>query len=123
MGALGVNYMQYQAGQAMREAAQNTSGGVAGVGVGLGAGVGLGQALGQAVAAGMTPQAPSAPAPAAPTAPATSAAPAGAGAQSKAQIRAALTNLDVRLANGEISEAVYNRLYENLSKALETAPD
>ncbi len=117
MGALGVNYMQYQAGQAMREAAQNTSGGVAGVGVGLGAGVGLGQALGQAVAAGMTPQAPSAPAPAAP------AAPAGAGAQSKAQIRAALTNLDVRLANGEISETVYNRLYENLSKALETAPD
>ena len=45
------------------------------------------------------------------------------GAQTKAQIRAAMTNLDVRLANGEISEATYNRLYENLSKALETAPE
>jgi membrane protease subunit (stomatin/prohibitin family) len=31
MGVLGANYMQYQAGQAMREAAQNTSGGAAGV--------------------------------------------------------------------------------------------
>jgi len=41
MGALGVNYMQYQAGQAMREAAQN-EGGMAGTGVGLGAGVGAG---------------------------------------------------------------------------------
>ncbi len=124
MGALGVNYMQYQAGQAMREAAQNEGGGVAGAGVGLGAGIGLGQALGQAMAAGMTqpgpgqaqPQQPQQPQPPQQTAP-------PAGQQTKAQIRAAMTNLDVRLANGEISEATYNRLHENLSKALETAPE
>jgi len=45
MTILGTNYMQYQAGQAMRDAASNTSGGaggVAGAGVGLGAGVGMG---------------------------------------------------------------------------------
>lgn len=122
MGALGVNYMQYQAGQAMREAAQNESGGVAGAGVGLGAGIGLGQVLGQAVAAGMT-QPP--PGQAQPQQPQTQqpASPSGSAPQTKAQIRAAMTNLDVRLANGEISEATYNRLYENLSKALETAPD
>jgi len=118
MGALGVNYMQYQAGQAMREAAQNEGGGVAGAGVGLGAGIGLGQVLGQAVAAGMTQPAPAQPQPQQSQQPAPAA-----GAQTKAQIRAAMTNLDVRLANGEISEATYNRLYENLSKALETAPE
>ena len=42
MGALGVNYMQYQGAQAMRDAAQNTSGGVASLGAGLGAGMGIG---------------------------------------------------------------------------------
>ncbi len=45
MQALGTNYMQYQSGQAMREAAQNPSGGAAGVGVGVGAGVGLGYTM------------------------------------------------------------------------------
>jgi membrane protease subunit (stomatin/prohibitin family) len=42
MQVLGANYMQYQTGQAMREAAQNPSGGAAGVGVGVGAGIGMG---------------------------------------------------------------------------------
>ena len=42
MGVLGTNYMQYQSGQAMREAAQNPSGGGAGAGVGVGAGIGMG---------------------------------------------------------------------------------
>jgi membrane protease subunit (stomatin/prohibitin family) len=45
MTILGTNYMQYQAGQAMREAANQPgggAGGVAGAGVGLGAGVGMG---------------------------------------------------------------------------------
>jgi len=44
MQILGANYMQYQAGQAMREAAQNPSGagGAAGAGVGIGAGLGMG---------------------------------------------------------------------------------
>ena len=42
MQILGANYMQYQTGQAMREAAQNPSGGTAAAGVGLGAGLGMG---------------------------------------------------------------------------------
>jgi len=42
MGVLGTNYMQYQTGQAMRDAAQNPSGGGAGAGVGVGAGIGMG---------------------------------------------------------------------------------
>lgn len=41
----------------------------------------------------------------------------------KAQIRQALTTLDIRFANGEISEETYNRLQENLRKALESAPE
>jgi membrane protease subunit (stomatin/prohibitin family) len=42
MTILGANYMQYQTGQAMREAATNPAGGAAGTGVGLGAGLGMG---------------------------------------------------------------------------------
>ncbi|MBM4237830.1 MAG: SPFH domain-containing protein, partial [Euryarchaeota archaeon] len=42
MQVLGANYVQYQTGQAMREAAQNPSGGAAGAGVGVGAGIGMG---------------------------------------------------------------------------------
>jgi len=56
MQVLGVNYLQYQAGQAMTEAASNPSGvaGVgAGLGVGLGAGVGVGSAFGSAMMGGM----------------------------------------------------------------------
>jgi membrane protease subunit (stomatin/prohibitin family) len=56
MQVLGVNYLQYQAGQAMTDAANNPSGtaGVgAGLGVGLGAGVGVGSAFGQAMLGGM----------------------------------------------------------------------
>ncbi|MGI0090352.1 MAG: SPFH domain-containing protein [Nitrososphaerales archaeon] len=57
MGVLGVNYMQYQAGQAVVDAASNPSGGnVAGLGVGLGAGVGLGGAIGSQFAQGMYQQ-------------------------------------------------------------------
>jgi len=57
--ALGVNYMQYQAGQAMEKAAENTSGGnLAGAGVGLGAGLGLGYGMTGAVAEGMSQQQP-----------------------------------------------------------------
>ena len=116
MGALGVNYMQYQAGQALREAAQNPSGGAAGMGVGLGAGIGLGQMLGQTLGQGMNQ-------PAAPQPAAAAAAAAAAGAQTKAQIQQALANLDIRLANGEVSETTYNKLLANLTKMLENAPD
>jgi membrane protease subunit (stomatin/prohibitin family) len=48
MGVLGVNYMQYQAGQAMTTAAANPSGAagtLAGAGVGLGAGLGMGYGM------------------------------------------------------------------------------
>ncbi|MGQ9588177.1 MAG: SPFH domain-containing protein [Thermoplasmata archaeon] len=45
MQVLGANYMQYQTGQAMREAAQNPAGGAAGAGVGVGAGIGMGYAM------------------------------------------------------------------------------
>ncbi|HHT74891.1 MAG: SPFH domain-containing protein [Methanomassiliicoccaceae archaeon] len=42
MQVLGTNYMGYQTGQAMREAASNPAGGAAGAGVGVGAGIGMG---------------------------------------------------------------------------------
>ncbi|MFZ0698846.1 MAG: SPFH domain-containing protein [Thermoplasmata archaeon] len=56
MGVLGVNYMQYQAGQAMTEAASNTSGtagSLAGAGVGLGAGLGIGYGMTGQMVGGM----------------------------------------------------------------------
>ncbi len=60
MGALGVNYMQMQAGKAMETAAGNTSGAgaLAGAGVGLGAGLGMGAAMGGSMTQGMEQNAP-----------------------------------------------------------------
>jgi membrane protease subunit (stomatin/prohibitin family) len=57
MSVLGVNYMQYQAGQAMVDAAKNPSGAAgagAGIGVGLGAGAGMGYAMSGQIAQGMS---------------------------------------------------------------------
>jgi membrane protease subunit (stomatin/prohibitin family) len=65
MGVLGVNYMQYQAGQAMTTAAANPSGGagaLAGAGVGLGAGLGIGYGMAGTMQAAYAP-APSTPCP------------------------------------------------------------
>jgi membrane protease subunit (stomatin/prohibitin family) len=58
--ALGVNYMQYQAGQAMEKAAENPGGAgqMASMGVGLGAGLGMGQGMTSAVSEGMQPGQP-----------------------------------------------------------------
>ncbi len=59
MSVLGVNYMQYEAGQAMVDAAKNpggVAGAGAGIGVGLGAGVGLGYSVGGQIAQGMNLQ-------------------------------------------------------------------
>ncbi len=53
MSVLGVNYMQYQAGQAMVDAAKNTSG-VAGIGAGLGVGIGAGAGMGYAFSGQMS---------------------------------------------------------------------
>ncbi len=55
MTILGANYMQYQAGQAMVDAAQNPSGGTAAAGVGLGAGLGMGYTMVGAMQQGMVP--------------------------------------------------------------------
>ena len=100
MGLLDVaTYQALQAADALRDAAQNP-GGMAGAGVGLGAGIGLGQALagafqqpqqqqeGTQQSGGGAPQAP----------------------QTREEIQALLDNLDMRFANGEISEATYERL-------------
>ena len=56
MSVLGVNYMQYQTGQAIVDAAKNPGGAAgagAGIGVGLGAGMGMGYAFGGQMAQGM----------------------------------------------------------------------
>ncbi len=89
-------YTQLQAADAMRDAAQNPSGGAAGAGVGLGAGLGLGQMMTQALGGAMQQQQPASAVPENPTTP--------------AEIRALLDNLDMRLSKGEISEATYERL-------------
>jgi len=52
MSVLGVNYMQYQAGKALTDAAKNP-GGVAGLGAGLGVGFGAGSGIGYAMAGQM----------------------------------------------------------------------
>jgi membrane protease subunit (stomatin/prohibitin family) len=57
MSVLGVNYMQYQTGQAIEDAAKNPSGGAgvfAGLGAGLGAGAAIGGQMGQGMAQGQT---------------------------------------------------------------------
>jgi membrane protease subunit (stomatin/prohibitin family) len=70
MQILNTNYATYQAGQAMREAASNPSGGAAAAGVGVGAGFGAGYMMVDAMRQGGTaPPAGQAPAPA-PAAPA-----------------------------------------------------
>jgi len=116
MGAVNANYMEYQAGKAMRDAAGNPSGGSAAIGAGLGAGVGIGQVMGSAIASGMQQSRPQPPAE-----PAAAATAAVSAAMTKAQIQDALTALDVRLAKGEISEDIYNKLQANLQKALASA--
>ena len=65
MGVLGVNYLQYQAGQAMTTAAANpsgTAGALAGAGVGLGAGLGIGYGMSGQMS-GMYGQGPAQPCP------------------------------------------------------------
>ena len=49
-------YAQYQAAEAMREAANNPSGGMAGMGVGMGAGAAMGQMFAQSMNAANQPQ-------------------------------------------------------------------
>ncbi len=65
MQVLNANYIQYQSGQAMREAASNPSGGSAGAGVGVGAGIGMGYQMLGSMAQGQAQAPPGAPAAAA----------------------------------------------------------
>jgi len=111
MGALGDMraYMQFQAARAMRDAAQQEGGGITGAGVGLGAGVGMGSAMAQMMSQSMQqPAQPQQQAQAAPVTP-----------QTAQQIQATLDNLDMRLAAGEISEDLYNKLYAKWEARLE----
>ncbi len=65
MGVLGNldQYAKYQAAEAMREAANNGNGGMAGMGVGMGAGAAMGQMFAQSLnASAQAPAAPAAPA-------------------------------------------------------------
>ncbi len=116
MGAIGdmQAYLQFKAARALGDAAQASGGGgAASEGLGLGAGIGMGAGLGgmiaQAMASAQQPQQPPQPSqPAAPTNPTT-----------RAEIQALLDNLDMRLANGEISEALYEKLTAKWQKRLE----
>ncbi len=110
MGAVGAgSFIEYQTGMAIGGVGQGAAqggggaGGLAETGVGLGAGMGMGAAMAQAMTQAMQPK------PAAPAAPATAAPPAN--PQTPAEIQAFLDNLDVRLANGELSESTYDKLY------------
>ena len=119
MGAIGDMgaYMQFQAARAMRDAAQNQGGGgagdLAGAGVGLGAGAAMGMSMAQMMGQAMQQQPQQqqqqqqqqAAAPATP--------------QTAGDIQAMLDNLDMRLASGELSESLYDKLYSKWEKKLE----
>lgn len=118
MGAIGdMNaYLRFKAARALGDAAAGVGSGEGGgegvgAGLGLGAGIGMGAGLGgiiaQAMAGTMAPQAQPAAA-AAPAAPTT-----------RAEIQALIDNLDLRLANGEIGEATYDRLVSKWQQRLQ----
>ena len=118
MGAIGdMNaYLRFKAAQALGTAAAGAGQGGAGgegmaAGVGLGAGIGMGAGLGgmvaQAMQGAMQPQ------------PAAAAGPQTAVPQTKGDIESLIDNLDLRLANGEIDSATYNRLVEKWQKRLD----
>jgi membrane protease subunit (stomatin/prohibitin family) len=114
MGAIGdmSAYMQFQAARAMRDAAQQEGGGagLAGAGVGLGAGAGMGMTMAQMMSQAMQQQQQTDAKPIATQIP-----------QTAGEIQAALDNLDIRLANGEISEEVYKMLQEKWTARLKEA--
>lgn len=111
---LGVDYMRYQAGQALNNAAQNPGGPSEGMGLGMGFGMGqvmaqqMGQAMqgGQPGAQGGGQQQPPPQQPA--DAPMT-----------RERVLATIDGLDEQLAAGKISEETYNRLVAKWQKRLE----
>ncbi len=119
MGAIGdmQAYMQFKTARAIGDAAKASGeggGGSMSEGLGLGAGIGMGAGMGGLIAQAMASaqqqpqQAQQAPQQAAPATPKT-----------KAEIQAMLDNLDMRLANGEISESLYEKLTSKWQKRLE----
>lgn len=105
MGAIGNMdaYLKFKAARALGDAANNPAGGAAGTGVGLGAGIGLGAQvagmLGQSYAQGQQQGTAAGAAGAAVTSP-----------QTAAEVRQLLDNLDMRFANGAISEETYKNM-------------
>jgi membrane protease subunit (stomatin/prohibitin family) len=108
MGAIGNMdaYLKFKAARALGDAAQNQSGGATGTGVGVGAGLGMGAMMAGALGDALKN-------------PASSNVNQGGGGgggnataspQTPQQVQALLDNLDMRFANGEISEATYNNL-------------
>ncbi len=105
MGAIGNMdaYMKFKAARAIGDAATNQAGGggAAATGVGFGAGIGLGSQLAgmmaQSFQSGQQQAGPAQGAPAATP-------------QTKEQVQQLLDNLDLRFANGQISEDTYKQL-------------
>lgn len=110
MGAIGDMdaYLKFKGARALGDAANNPNGG-AGAGVGLGAGFGLGASV--ASMFGQAMQQPQQQQPQYQQPPAQAAAPAAAGgATTREQVQATIDALDMRFAQGEISEETYNKL-------------
>ncbi|HZQ08927.1 MAG TPA: SPFH domain-containing protein [Anaerolineae bacterium] len=106
MGAIGNMdaYLKFKAARALGEAAANPSGGATSTGVGVGAGLGMGAMMAGALGDALRNPASSN----------VNAGGAGGGAaaspQTPQQVQAMLDNLDMRFANGEISEDTYKTL-------------
>jgi membrane protease subunit (stomatin/prohibitin family) len=104
MGAIGNMdaYLKFKAARALGEAAANPSGGAAATGVGVGAGLGMGAMMAGALGDAMRN-------------PSSSNVNQGGGGATSApqtpqQVQAMLDNLDMRFANGEISEDTYKTM-------------
>lgn len=116
MQQYGVNYMQYQSGKAMEDAAKNPGG--PGEGMGLGMGFGMGQMMAGQMSQAMNQQgAPGAGQPAGGAAGGGAAADASA-PMTRERIQATIDNLDEQLAAGKLSEETYNRLVAKWEKRL-----
>ena len=113
---LGVDYMKYQAGQAINNAAQNPGGPSEGMGLGMGFGMGqmMANQMGQAMQ-GVNQPAPAA----APTAGGPAASGGGDAPMTKERVQATLDNLDEQLAAGKLSEETYHKLSAKWQKRLE----
>jgi len=119
MGAIGdmTKYLQWKAARAMEIAAGTEGGGgMTGAGVGLGAGMGMGAGMAQMIAGalGAAQQQQQQPQQGQPQQAAAARAP-----KTAEEIRELLDSLDMQLASGQISEAVYNRLVQKWEKRLQ----